>query len=251
MQLLRENPTIAQVNAELQPAGAPGEAQLKMEVKDAQPFRFSIDVDNYRPPSVGSAIAQAHLDDLNLTGNNDTLSLTYGIATSNQDSYEFSGFDNVAAAYRFPISPWHHHAGTRRGQERLRHHRGTVQRSQHRQQAHRVPHYASPARVPDAPAFVRALRRVRQSPQRDLRFSGEQFSLSPGAHQRRGGSKRARASSRNSSTAVRTTSSPSARNSAMELARFTPRSTRARPTATSSTGSARRSTSAASTTATI
>ena len=106
MQLLRENPTIAQVNAELQPAGAPGEAQLKMDVKDTQPFRFGVDVNNYRPPSVGSAIAEAHLDDLNLTGNNDVLSLTYGIATSNQDSYEFSGFDNVAAAYRFPISPW-------------------------------------------------------------------------------------------------------------------------------------------------
>ena len=107
MQVLRENPTIAQVNAELQPGGAPGQSQLKMEVKDSQPFRFSIEVNNYRPPSVGSTIAQAHLTDLNLTGNNDPLSLTYGIATSDQGSgYEFCGFDNVAADYRFPISPW-------------------------------------------------------------------------------------------------------------------------------------------------
>ena len=107
MQVLRENPTIKQVNAELQPGGAPGESQLKMEVQDSQPFRFSVEVNNYRPPSVGSTIAQAHLSDLNLTGNNDPLLLTYGIATSDMgDGYELSGFDNVAADYRFPISPW-------------------------------------------------------------------------------------------------------------------------------------------------
>jgi hemolysin activation/secretion protein len=107
MQVLRENPTIAQVNAELQPGGAPGESQLKMEVKDSQPFRASIEVNNYRPPSVGSTIAQAHVSDLNLTGNNDPLSLTYGIATSSMGSgYELSGFDNVGADYRFPVSPW-------------------------------------------------------------------------------------------------------------------------------------------------
>jgi hemolysin activation/secretion protein len=106
MQVLRENPTIAQVNAELQPGGAPGESQLKMEVKDTQPFRLSVEVNNYRPPSVGSTIAEAHLADLNLTGNNDPLLLTYGIATSTNEGFDLSGFDNVGADYRFPISPW-------------------------------------------------------------------------------------------------------------------------------------------------
>ncbi|HEX4140868.1 MAG TPA: ShlB/FhaC/HecB family hemolysin secretion/activation protein [Candidatus Methylacidiphilales bacterium] len=106
LQVLRENPTIAQVNAELQPGGAPGESQLKMEVKDAIPFRFSVEVNNYRPPSVGSTIAQAHAADLNLTGNNDPLSVTYGIATSDMNGYEFSDLDNIAGDYTFPISPW-------------------------------------------------------------------------------------------------------------------------------------------------
>jgi hemolysin activation/secretion protein len=106
MQVMRENPTIAQVNAELQPGGAPGESQLKMEVKDKPPFRFSVELNNYRPPSVGSTIAEAHLADLNLTGNNDPLLLTYGIANSTNGGYEFSDFDNVGADYRFPISPW-------------------------------------------------------------------------------------------------------------------------------------------------
>lgn len=107
MQVLRENPTIAQVNAELQPGGAPGESQLKMEVQDKQPFRFSVEINNYRPPSVGSTIAEAHLADLNLTGNNDPLHLTYGIANSTQGSgYEFSDLDNIGGDYRFPVSPW-------------------------------------------------------------------------------------------------------------------------------------------------
>jgi len=106
MQVLRENPTIGQVNAELQPGGAPGESQLKMEVQDKQPFRFSVEVNNNRPPSVGSTIAQAHLTDLNLTGNNDPLTLTYGIATSTPGGAELSDFDNAGADYRFPITPW-------------------------------------------------------------------------------------------------------------------------------------------------
>jgi hemolysin activation/secretion protein len=106
MQVLRENPTIAQVNAELQPGGAPGESRLEMEVKDTIPFRFSVEINNYRPPSVGSTIVQAHAADLNLTGNNDPLSLTYGIATSDMGGYEFSDLDNIAGDYRFPVSPW-------------------------------------------------------------------------------------------------------------------------------------------------
>ena len=106
MQVLRENPTIAQVNAELQPGGAPGESQIKMEVKDQIPFRFSVELNNYRPPSVGSTIAEAHLTDLNLTGNNDPLALTYGIANSTMGGYEFSDLDNIGGDYRFPISPW-------------------------------------------------------------------------------------------------------------------------------------------------
>lgn len=106
MQVLRENPTITQVNAELQPGGAPGESQLKMEVKDAIPFRFSVEVNNYRPPSVGATIVEAHLADLNLTGNNDPLLLTYGIATTTMNGAEWSNLENIAGDYRFPISPW-------------------------------------------------------------------------------------------------------------------------------------------------
>jgi hemolysin activation/secretion protein len=106
MQVLRENPNISQVNAELQPGGVPGESKLKMEVKDNIPFHFSVELNNYRPPSVGSMVAEVHASDLNLTGNNDPLALTYGFINSTQAGFEYSHLDNAAADYRFPILPW-------------------------------------------------------------------------------------------------------------------------------------------------
>ena len=106
LQLMRENPMVSQVNAELRPGGSPGESYLDMEVKDAQPFRFSIEAVNNRPPSVGSEIFWAHASDLSLTGNNDPLNLDYGILQSNNSGVEFSDWRNIDGNYTAPISPW-------------------------------------------------------------------------------------------------------------------------------------------------
>src|SRR5438552_12525606 len=103
LQLLRQNATISQVNAELKPGGIPGESILDVDIKDTQPFRFALELENKRPPSVGAEILNAHATDLNLTGHNDVLDVVYGIAHSNGgDSFEdfdFSGLDNVAGSY--------------------------------------------------------------------------------------------------------------------------------------------------------
>ena len=107
LQLMRENPTIAQVNAELRPGGAPGESLLDMEVKDTQPFRLSLEFVNNRPPSVGSEILEVHAADLNLTGNNDALLLDYGILQSDSTGFETSGTRNLSGSYTAPITPWH------------------------------------------------------------------------------------------------------------------------------------------------
>ena len=110
LQLLRQNPTISQVNAELRPGGVPGESILDIDIKDTQPFRFAIEFDNKRPPSVGAEIVQARFTDLNLTGHNDLLEIIYGIAHSyGADSFEnfdFSGSENIAGNYVFPVTPW-------------------------------------------------------------------------------------------------------------------------------------------------
>src|SRR6266498_773851 len=65
LQLLRQNPTISQINAELRPGGVPGESILDVDIKDTQPFRFALEFDNKRPPSVGAEIVQARFTDLN------------------------------------------------------------------------------------------------------------------------------------------------------------------------------------------
>ena len=217
MQVLRENPTIKQVNAELQPGGAPGESQLKMEVKDAQPFRFSVEVNNYRPPSVGSTIAEAHLADLNLTGNNDPLLLTYGIATSTTDSWEFSGFDNAGIDYRFPISPWRTtmEIGADKNDS------GIVEAPFNQLDImSKLTEYHAAIHQPvfETPKHSLILSLEVDSRRSETALFGQDFSLSPGAVERRGGCLRCRASSRNLSTAARSTSSRAAPSSAIGVA---------------------------------
>ncbi|HZJ13696.1 MAG TPA: ShlB/FhaC/HecB family hemolysin secretion/activation protein, partial [Chthoniobacteraceae bacterium] len=110
LQLLRENPNIRQINAELLPGGKPGESMLKVTVEENQPFRLSLDFSNRRPPSVGAEILEVNVSDLNLSGHNDPIWLRYGIlhATSETpDHWEGSGTDNIEGSYRIPVSPWH------------------------------------------------------------------------------------------------------------------------------------------------
>jgi hemolysin activation/secretion protein len=110
LQLLRQNPTISRINAELRPGGVPGESILDVDIKDTQPFRLALEFDNKRPPSVGAEIVQARFTDLNVTGHNDLLEIIYGIAHSKgADSFEnfdFSGADNISGTYVFPVTPW-------------------------------------------------------------------------------------------------------------------------------------------------
>jgi hemolysin activation/secretion protein len=104
LQLLRQNPNVRQVNAELKPGTAPGEAVLDVRVADQQPFQVGLQVDNQRPPSVGAEEIWALASDQNLTGNSDRLDLRYGIANADTDGMEFSGVDNLAGSYLLPLT---------------------------------------------------------------------------------------------------------------------------------------------------
>src|SRR5207244_3727333 len=103
LQLLRQDPNIRQINAELEPGGTPGESILKAVVKENQPFRLSAEFSNKRPPSVGSEILEIHAADLNFTGHDDPLSLTWGVVHSNSetpDRWVYSGTENLAGVYQ-------------------------------------------------------------------------------------------------------------------------------------------------------
>jgi hemolysin activation/secretion protein len=107
LQLLRQNPTISRINAELKPGAQAGESILDVSVKDEQPFRFGFNIANTRPPSVGEGIGELYLTDLNLTGHNDPLDLHWGLERWTKDgAVDYTGFDNVSGSYEFPITPW-------------------------------------------------------------------------------------------------------------------------------------------------
>jgi hemolysin activation/secretion protein len=107
LQLLRQNPTISRINAELKPGSRAGESILDVAVKDEQPFRFGFTVSNTRPPSVGEGLGELYLTDLNLTGHNDPLDLRWGLVRwTTEGAVDYAEFDNVSGSYELPITPW-------------------------------------------------------------------------------------------------------------------------------------------------
>ena len=114
LQLLRQNPNIKQLNAELEPGTAPGESILDLRVVDQQPFRVGLQIDNDRPPSVGAEEISLLASDLNLTGHSDPLDVTYGIANAGEnDGWGFSGWDNIAGSYALPLNRYNTTLGVR------------------------------------------------------------------------------------------------------------------------------------------
>ena len=104
LQLLRQNPNVKQINAELKPGTAPGEGLLDVRVQDQQPFRLGLQVDNERPVSVGAEEISVLASDLNLTGHSDPLDIRYGIANMGDNGFELSGIDNMEASYYLPLN---------------------------------------------------------------------------------------------------------------------------------------------------
>jgi hemolysin activation/secretion protein len=106
LQLLRQNPNVLQVNAELQPGAIPGQSSLDVQIKERQPFRVGLQFDNQRPPSVGAEQIWLLASDLSLTGHSDPLELKYGIANAGANGLEWSGVDNLEGRYRLPVTPY-------------------------------------------------------------------------------------------------------------------------------------------------
>jgi hemolysin activation/secretion protein len=104
LQLLRQNPNIAQVNAELRPDVGPGASILDIHIKDENPFRLGLQADNDRPPSVGAEEILLVAGDANLTGHSDPLDVSYGIAEGGNHGFKFSDFNDASASYLVPLT---------------------------------------------------------------------------------------------------------------------------------------------------
>ncbi len=100
LQLLRLDPRIQNLSAELQTGTRPGSNLLQVEVKEADTFKLTTTLDNGRSPSVGSFRRGIDLQEANLLGLGDTLSVGY----ANTD-----GSNTVNVNYTLPVNA---HNGT-------------------------------------------------------------------------------------------------------------------------------------------
>lgn len=95
LQLLRLDSRIQNLSAELQTGTRPGSNLLQVEVKEADTFNLTATLDNGRSPSVGSFRRGIDLQEANLLGFGDTLSVGY----SNTD-----GSNTINANYTLPVN---------------------------------------------------------------------------------------------------------------------------------------------------
>ncbi|WP_407674175.1 ShlB/FhaC/HecB family hemolysin secretion/activation protein [Nodularia harveyana] len=100
LQLLRLDPRIQNLSAELQIGVTPGTNILQVEVQEADTFSLTATLDNGRSPSVGTFRRGVELREANLLGLGDTLDIGY----TNTD-----GSDTVHLQYSLPINA---HNGT-------------------------------------------------------------------------------------------------------------------------------------------
>ncbi len=96
LQLLRLNPLIENLSAELAAGTQPGQSLLTVKVAEAKTFGAQITLDNARSPSVGTDRRQIQLSQANLLGWGDRLSLSY-TNTNGSNAADFS--------YTLPVSP--------------------------------------------------------------------------------------------------------------------------------------------------
>ncbi|AVH72479.1 ShlB/FhaC/HecB family hemolysin secretion/activation protein [Nostoc sp. 'Lobaria pulmonaria (5183) cyanobiont'] len=96
LQLLQLNPLIKNVTAELSTGSQPGTSLLEVKVSEAKTFSGQIILDNGRSPSVGSFRRGLRLNEANLLGLGDDLSLGY----TNTD-----GSNSFDASYTLPLNP--------------------------------------------------------------------------------------------------------------------------------------------------
>jgi hemolysin activation/secretion protein len=96
LQLLRLNPLINNVRAELAAGIQPGSSILTVEVGETPTWRSQISLDNYRSPGAGTDRRQVQIRNSNLLGFGDNANLTY----SNTD-----GSNSIDLNYEIPLDP--------------------------------------------------------------------------------------------------------------------------------------------------
>nr|VFJ43057.1 MAG: Hemolysin activation/secretion protein [Candidatus Kentron sp. DK] len=92
--LLRQDPLIEEVDAELVPTAERGQAELKLSIRETNPVDAGIDINNHLSPNVGGLQREVYLRHGNLTGWGDRVELSYAKA---------AGMNHLQADYRLPV----------------------------------------------------------------------------------------------------------------------------------------------------
>jgi hemolysin activation/secretion protein len=96
LQILQLNPIISKISSELANSTEPGQSILNVSVETARSFYPSIILDNGRNPQVGSFRRGVAIEEINISGNGDTLQGTY----LNTD-----GSNDLDVSYAIPLTP--------------------------------------------------------------------------------------------------------------------------------------------------
>lgn len=97
LQVLQLNPLIKNISAELAQGTNPGASVIDVKIAETKTFNLQATFDNSRVPSIGTLQRKIQLNEANLSGNGDTLSLGYG-NTDGSNDYDVS--------YTLPINPY-------------------------------------------------------------------------------------------------------------------------------------------------
>jgi len=104
LQVLRQNPNISRINAEVQPGVRPGAASLNVAVQEANPYRIALEFDNHRPASIGAERLRLVTSSSNLTGRDDALFLRTGLTRNGLRQSALSGQHDLSLTYQSPPS---------------------------------------------------------------------------------------------------------------------------------------------------
>jgi hemolysin activation/secretion protein len=103
LEILKQNPNLTRVNAELKPDLAPNQSLLELQLEEANRFHLGIDFNNRRSPSVGAERFELIGSDTNVTGFSDPLNIRYTITDGDLEHIGFAGGDDYGFDYTHPI----------------------------------------------------------------------------------------------------------------------------------------------------
>jgi len=97
LKIIKQNPRVDNINANLSPGLKLGEAELDVSIKEARPYFLSFEFNNSNSPSVGAYRGDIQFEHINVTGWGDSFRIKYGIT---------DGLDTYSSKYEIPLSRW-------------------------------------------------------------------------------------------------------------------------------------------------